>query len=184
MKKDGSDAMQIHVLKGGLRYGPYSQEELRGQVESGLFTGKDFASYDNSTTWLPISEVPGMSSDAFAVETDRENNLLVIRYYGRVGPAIVERCLGRVRVALEEMKPGFELLADLTELESMDPACVPQVEKIMRLCNEKGVSAIVRVIPEPQRDIGLQIMSHFHYDPNVRITTCTIMDEAMARLSI
>jgi hypothetical protein len=176
--------MQIWVLKAGLQYGPYSQEALREQIERGVFTGKDFASYEDTITWLPINEVPGMSSNVFAVETDRENNLLVIRYYGRIDPAIVERCLLRVRTALEEMEPGFELLADFTELESMDPACIPYVEKIMRLCNEKGVSAIVRVIPDPKRDIGLQIMSHFHYDPNVRIMTCPIMDEAMARLSV
>ncbi|HSP64379.1 MAG TPA: hypothetical protein VLQ90_15420, partial [Pyrinomonadaceae bacterium] len=133
---------------------------------------------------LPINEVPGMSSNTFAVETDRENNLLVIRYRGRIAPAIVERCCLRVRAALEEMKPGFELLADFTDLESMDPACVPHVEKIMRLCNAKGVSAIVRVIPDPKRDIGLQIMSHFHYDPNVRIVTCPVIDEARAQLTV
>ena len=52
----------------------------------------------------------------------------------------------------------------------------------MKLCDEKGVSAVVRVIPEPKRDIGLQILSHFHYAADVRIVTCKSMDEAIKRL--
>ena len=66
----------------------------------------------------------------------------------------------------------------------MDVACVPHIEKIMELCDEKKVSAVVRVIPDPKRDIGLQIMSHFHYGADVRIMTCANMDEAMACLSV
>jgi hypothetical protein len=37
---------------------------------------------------------------------------------------------------------------------------------------------VVRVIPDPTRDIGLQIMSYFHYDGAVRIVTCATLDEA------
>ena len=55
----------------------------------------------------------------------------------------------------------------------MDVACVPHLEHIMQLCDEKGVSAVVRAIPDPRRDIGLQIMSYFHYGPEVRISPAT-----------
>ena len=60
----------------------------------------------------------------------------------------------------------------------MDVACAPHIEKAMDLCNEKGASIVVRVIPDPTRDIGLQIMSVFHYDGRVRIVTCTTLAEA------
>jgi len=60
----------------------------------------------------------------------------------------------------------------------MDVDCAPHLEQIMQLCNEKGVSAVVRAIPDPRRDIGLQIMSYFHYGPEVRITTCRSLEEA------
>jgi len=179
-----TQGMQIYALKTGLRYGPYSLAELQEQLDCGFFTVQDFASFDESKSWMPMHEVPGIASKNFAVETDRENNLLVIRYSGGVDAAVVERCLDRVRAALEEIESGFQLLADFTELESMDVACAPHIEKIMELCDEKGVSAVVRVIPHPKRDIGLQIMSHFHYAAEVRIVTCTSMDEAMARLSM
>jgi hypothetical protein len=41
---------------------------------------------------------------------------------------------------------------------------------------------VVRVIPDPARDIGLQIMSLFHYGHDVRIVTCATLDEAQRAL--
>lgn len=56
-------------------------------------------------------------------------------------------------------------------LESMDLACSPLIGSIMETCNASGVSEMVRIIPNPRRDIGLQIMSSFHYGNDVRIVT-------------
>ena len=53
----------------------------------------------------------------------------------------------------------------------------------MDMFNEKGVSEIIRIIPDPRRDIGLQIMSYFHYRGDVRIVTCETVDEAMNLLA-
>lgn len=113
-----------------------------------------------------------------AVEIDQPQNLLIIRYRGLVGPQEAGQCLGEVRAALPKMQTAFQLLADLSELEVMDVACAPYIEKAMDLCNERGVSTVVRVIPDPKRDIGLQIMSYFHYGGDVRIVTCETLTEA------
>ena len=111
-------------------------------------------------------------------EADQPQNLLVIRYSGHVGPDETEEGLEQVRSGLAQLKSGFRLLANLTELESMDVACAPFIEKAMDLCNEKGASIVVRVIPDPHRDIGLQIMSYFHYSGDVQIITCETLDQA------
>ena len=111
-------------------------------------------------------------------EVDQPQNLLVIRYSGLVGPDETERGLEDVRAGLAQLKSGFRLLADLTELESMDVACAPFIEKAMELCNQKGASMVVRVIPDPRRDIGLQIMSIFHYRGDVKIVTCETLAQA------
>jgi anti-anti-sigma regulatory factor len=111
-------------------------------------------------------------------EVDLPQNLLVIRYSGLVGPDETERGLEDVRAGLAQLKSGFRLLADLTELESMDVACAPFIEKAMELCNQKGASMVVRVIPDPRRDIGLQIMSIFHYRGDVQIFTCETLAQA------
>ncbi|MGB8340654.1 MAG: DUF4339 domain-containing protein [Chthoniobacterales bacterium] len=170
--------MQLYVSKNGQRYGPYSLEELRHEVQANFFRAENFASFDNGQTWEPISAIPGIGPLAYAVEADTANNLLVIRYRDGVGSSDVERCAVEVSKALTSLEPGFRLLADFTDLESMDAACAPHLRHIMRLCNGKEVSAVVRVIPNPQRDIGLRIMSFFHYGPEVHITTCSTLEEA------
>ena len=111
-------------------------------------------------------------------EVDQPQNLLVIRYSGHVGPEETEKGLAQVRSGLAKLESGFRLLGDLTELESMDVACAPHIEKAMDMCNEKGASMVVRVIPDPHRDIGLQIMSYFHYSGDVQIITCQTLAEA------
>ena len=115
----------------------------------------------------------------FRVELDHPGNALVIGYAGNVGPDEAHRCAQEVRVALSKVQPGFRLLVDLTDLESMDVACSPLIGSIMEMCNSSEVSEVVRVIPDPKRDIGLQIMSSFHYASHVRIVTLESAAEAM-----
>jgi hypothetical protein len=170
--------MQFYVSRNGQRYGPYSSEELRHEVLENVFRPENFASSDNGQTWEPIGAIPGFGPLVYAVETDTANNLLVVRYRAGVGSSDVEHCAVEVGKALTSLKPGFRLLVDFTGLQSMDLACAPHLQYIMRLCNENGVSTVVRVIPDPQRDIGLRIMSFFHYGPEVHITTCATLDEA------
>jgi hypothetical protein len=110
------------------------------------------------------------------------NKLLEIRYGGVVRAEDSEQGLHQLRTALSGLKPGFRVLVDLTDLESMDVKCAPFVEKAMDLCNEKGACTVVRVVPDPRHDIGLQIMSIFHYGGDVRIITCATLAEANAVL--
>ncbi len=111
-------------------------------------------------------------------DADQLKNLLVIRYTGHVVPDEAEKGVEQVRSGLAKLQSGFRLLADLTGLELMDVACAPFIEKAMDLCNEKGASIVVRVIPDPHRDIGLQIMSYFHYSGDVQILTCETLAQA------
>jgi anti-anti-sigma regulatory factor len=175
--------VKIYVLKEGLRYGPYSVGELRQQLDAGMFKPESFASVDGCHSWTPIHRLSAIAPQLFKVEVDKGRNLLVIRYRGRVGRDAVEQCSHEIRRALAQLERGFQLLADFTELEEMDVSCASVVAEIMDLCNEAGVATVVRVIPEPRQDIGLQIMSFFHYGNNVCIATCTSMDEALKLLS-
>jgi GYF domain 2 len=176
--------MQIYVSKNGQRYGPYSIDELRREVQAAVFTSADFASWDSGRSWTPIGAVPGIGPLAYTAEVDTENNLLAIRYRHHVKAPAVEHCAAEVEALLKALSPGFRLLVDFTDLESMEVACAPHLERIMELCNERGVSAVVRIIPDPKRDIGFQIMSRFHYGPDVQIKTCQSRDEATEILAL
>ena len=119
----------------------------------------------------------------FTIEFNQPQNLLIIRYSDHVGPDETERALDEMRLALERVEHGFRLLADLTALLSMDIACAPHIESAMEMCNGKGVSEVIRIIPDPRQDIGMQIMSRFHYGGDVRIFTCESAEEAMELLA-
>jgi len=116
-------------------------------------------------------------------EVDQPRNRLTIRFSGKIAPQETEDGLEQIRSGLARLQSGFHLLADLTDLEAMDIGCAPFIEKAMDLCNEKGAAIVVRVIPDPHRDIGLQIMSIFHYRGDVQILTCETLAQAEELLS-
>jgi hypothetical protein len=119
----------------------------------------------------------------FTVELEQPQNWLTIRYSGHVNPDETHRCSVEVRGAVTDIKPGFRLLVDLTDLQSMEVSCAPHIRNIMDMCNQNGVAEVVRIIPDPKQDIGLQIMSYFHYSGDVHIVTCESADEALNLLA-
>lgn len=112
------------------------------------------------------------------IKADQSGNLLTIRYRGVVRSEETEQGLEQIRAGLTQLQPGFRLLADLTELTTMDVGCAPFIERAMDMINNKGVSFVLRVIPDPQRDIGMAIMSIFHYRKDVRIINCDTLAQA------
>jgi hypothetical protein len=111
-------------------------------------------------------------------EVDQPRNRLVIRYRGSVMPKETEDGLEEIRAGLARLQSPFNLLVDFIELERMDVGCAPFIEKAMDLCDEKGAAMVVRVIPDPQRDIGMTIMSIFHYRGGTQILTCETLAQA------
>ena len=112
-------------------------------------------------------------------ESDSAQNLFVVRFSGHATSVEFSAQVEPMKQAIGKMRPGFGLLADLTNLELMDADCAPHIRAIMDYANAHGVAVVVRVIPDPHRDIGLQIMSRFHYGNNVNIVTCANVEEAM-----
>ena len=119
----------------------------------------------------------------FQVEADKSKNRLTIHYSQHVGTEEVKRCGERVTALLAELQPGFHLLTDLSGLEAMDFDCARHIKQMMDLCDQKGVSEVVRVIPDPHKDIGFNILSIFHYHRVIRIVTCEKLEDALKILA-
>ena len=119
----------------------------------------------------------------FSVDANDAERLVKISWSGQVDSDEMRRCAEEISVTASKMRPGFRVLADLTCLESMDPAGAPYIGSVMDLCVTKQVEHVVRVIPDPRKDIGLNIMSHFRYGSKVRITICEGLAEAMRLLA-
>jgi hypothetical protein len=54
----------------------------------------------------------------------------------------------------------------------------------MELMDQHGVEIVVRVIPDSAKDIGLNIISIFHYPNRPRIVTCQTLTEAAQVLAL
>ena len=114
----------------------------------------------------------------FEVRSDTVRNLVRIRYLGHVTAAGMKACRAQVETQLSAMRAGFTVLTDLSGLESMDLDCVGHLTKIMDLSRAKGVGTVVRVIPDPSKDIGFKILSIIHYRRGVKIITCDTLAAA------
>lgn len=119
----------------------------------------------------------------YYVEFDPAQSLLRFSYSQRFTAEEARRCVAEMRVLVPTLSSGFRVLVDLSSLEAMDLECDSYITQVMDLLDQQGVSLVVRVIPDPHKDIGLNIMSAFHYRRSVRIVTCEKMDEAMRILS-
>jgi hypothetical protein len=114
----------------------------------------------------------------WTVAADLSRNLLDLKFSGRVDPNEVRAGGRRVREVLAALKPGFTLLTDLSELTEMQMECRPIIDEMMDTFDRHGIGKVVRVIPDPGKDIGFGIMSLFHYREEVRAITCRTRIEA------
>ncbi len=120
----------------------------------------------------------------FLAETNRLRQLLHLSFVGPVSSADLSRSLEEVEALLTDLAPGFILLTDLSRLETMDVACEAQIGRIMDLCQQRGVGQSIRVVPEPSKDIGFNILSIFHYEPGTRAIVCSSLSEAARHLNV
>jgi anti-anti-sigma regulatory factor len=119
----------------------------------------------------------------FSVEASDAKRLMTINWLGRVDSEEMRKCAEEIGVAASKMRPGFRVLADMTELEWMDSVGAAYIGSVMDLLVTKRVEHVVRVIPDPRKDIGLNIMSYFHYGSKIKVTICENLAEARRLLA-
>ena len=118
----------------------------------------------------------------YSVEIDRSKRLLVISALQQVTAEQAKLAAKQVHELVRDVAPGFRVLADFRWLESMDSAAAPHVARIMDTLAEKGVSSVTRVMPDPHKDIGLNILSQFHYGPEIQIAAFETLADALQSL--
>jgi hypothetical protein len=118
----------------------------------------------------------------YLVSANKMRRLLLLSLVGHV--QLQELVKGRTEIesVLADFPSGFRLLSDLSQLELMDKDCPPEIGRVMELCDSKGVELVIRVIPDPTKDIGLNILSLFHYPRRPRMVVCENLNEALKLL--
>src|SRR5438477_11952801 len=118
----------------------------------------------------------------FSVETNKAKRLLVITAAGHVSKEEVKHAAEQVREALRDAAPGRRVLTDFRWLESIRPSAAPHIAEIMDALAEKQVASVIRIIPDRGKDIGMNILSQFHYSRTLPITTVGTLVEALDSL--
>ena len=119
----------------------------------------------------------------YKVELDQSKRLLVISAARHVTAEEVNAVAQSVRELLHDVAPGLRVLVDFRWLESMDSAAAPHLATIMETLTEKRVASVARVMTDPRKDIGLNILSQFHYGPEIQITTFETLADAVQTLA-
>ena len=119
----------------------------------------------------------------FHAEANQAGGVLTMSFAQHVNAGQMGECLARVTGLLEGWKPGFRLVTDLSSLDSMDADCALDLGAIMEITAKRGVKAVLRVIPDPRKDIGFTLLSHLHYGPEVEVSTYDNLADAIHGMS-
>jgi hypothetical protein len=118
------------------------------------------------------------------ITSNRSKQLLSASFIGDVCPADLQKNRQEVVAELAGLAPGFHYLADFSQLVSMSPECAPELGLTMELLGKAGVGMVVRVIPDPSKDIGMNILTVFHYPTDLKVVTCQNLAEALQVLGL
>jgi hypothetical protein len=118
------------------------------------------------------------------VTINKAKRLLYLAYIGEVCFQEMKKVREDMPELLEHLPPNLRVLGDLERLESMDAASSTEIGKVMEMLDKKGIEMSVRVIPDPSKDIGLNILGLFHYRKKLRVVTCKSMEEAAKELGL
>jgi hypothetical protein len=119
----------------------------------------------------------------YSVELDKSKRLLVISGAERVTAHQVKSASQRVRELLHDVAPGFRVLVDFRWMNSMESEAAPHLAEIMEALTENGVASVTRVMSDPHKDIGLNILSQFHYGPDIQIATFNTLADAVQSIA-
>ena len=108
--------------------------------------------------------------------------VLSVSYLGKVTPTELKQAREDLKALLTGLQPGFRLLVNLSHLEAMGLECRTEIGRNMDLVSHAGVSRVVYIIPDPTKDIGLNILAFFHYPNHPQIINCKNLIEGVEKL--
>src|SRR5258706_8134602 len=113
---------------------------------------------------------------------DAKRTAAIIEFKGDVDGMQAEKAVADLSKILPKNGDGFVLLADFSEVGTMELAVKAAIEKSMDLMDARSVKEILRVLPDPAMDLGFRLMSSAHYSTHPKIITCRSREEADAYL--
>ncbi len=116
------------------------------------------------------------------VTVNLSKQLLYVSFVGEVRPEAFPPGRAELAAVLQEFSPGFRYLVDFSQLVAMDADCAVEIGLTMDFIREAGVGQLARVIPDPTKDIGINILTLFHYPHELKVTNHETLAEALQAL--
>jgi anti-anti-sigma regulatory factor len=113
---------------------------------------------------------------------DGKRNTIIVEFEGNVDGAQGNKFSSDLERIIPKGGSGFALLADFSSVGTMEPEVESELKKAMKLLNARGVNEIVRVLPDPNMDIGFQIMTRCFYSNKIKARIYRSRAEADASL--
>ncbi len=114
--------------------------------------------------------------------SNKLKQVLSVTYLGKVRPAELKQGHEELKALLADLRPGFRLLVSLSHVEEMGLDCRTEIGRNMELVSQAGVARVVYIIPNPSKDLGMNILAFFHYQNHPQIINCKTMPEGVKRL--
>jgi hypothetical protein len=118
------------------------------------------------------------------VTSSKEQRLVCVAYIGVVTAVELEKSRIELEAMLAELPAGLRWLGDFSSLDRMEAGCETVIGKVMERIDQHGVELVVRVMPDATKDIGMNILTLFHYANRPRVATCNTMIEAAQVLGL
>lgn len=143
-------------------------------------------SVDETAIWHSVIAMARPDSisheSSIRIVVDRARKTVRMNFVGHVTAIDMHGQIGTTEAAVNALGAGFTLVSDMTELEAMDLECVPHITRVMDLCLKAGIGKALRIIPDPDKDIGMNLLSIVHYRGKVPTVTVESRAEAEKEL--
>ncbi|MGA2082537.1 MAG: hypothetical protein ABSH53_18260 [Holophaga sp.] len=85
----------------------------------------------------------------FQVAVNPEKNRLYVTLEGHLDPAERKEAAKAFLAAISELRPGFDIVHDMTGLHPTDPEGLKELVRIQAAAKIKGVRTVIRVVKIP-----------------------------------
>jgi anti-anti-sigma regulatory factor len=120
----------------------------------------------------------------FLATSNKSRRLLHMSFLGQITVEELRHGIEDVQALLQELPAGLRVIVDLERLDHMDIGCSELLGKVMETMEKHGVELVVRIIPDPARDIGLNLISLFHYHHRPHVATFKTLTDARSLLGL
>jgi hypothetical protein len=115
--------------------------------------------------------------------SNKARRLLSVRCLGQVQADELAQSEADIRALVAELPPDFRTLMDLSQLEEMDLDCTRWIGRILDRLHESGVSVVVRVVPDPAKDLAPNMLAVFNHRHHPQMVHCKDILEAAQHLA-